>query len=95
MDIVKERRVNNYANQQKPRSCPILWISSKVRRVARSTLAETFALTDRTNSAFFVNQLAQKASLIRPLSNLQTTNLCMTAWAQLQERHNKEQIKLH
>ena len=95
MDIVKERRVNNYVNQQKPRSCPILWISNKVRRVARSTLTEIFALTDRTNSAFFVNQLAQKASLIRPLSNLQTTNLCMTAWAQLQERHNKEQIKLH
>lgn len=51
------------------RSCPISWKSNKVRRVARSTLAaETLALTDGTDAAYFINKLAQEASLTKQKS---------------------------
>ena len=46
-------------------SCPITWRSNKVRRIARSTLAaETLAFSDGCESALFINQLAQEATLM-------------------------------
>ena len=39
-------------------SCSVSWKSTKVRRVARSTLAvETLGLTECTDTACFINQL--------------------------------------
>ena len=52
------------------RSCPISWKSTKERSLARSILAvETFALTNRIDSTFFISHLVQEASLIEPTSH--------------------------
>ena len=47
-------------------SCPISWKSKKVRRIARSTLAaETLSFSDGSDTAYFINPLAQEAGLVR------------------------------
>ena len=52
-------------------SCPISWKSNKVRRIARSTLvAETLSFSDGSDTAYFINQLAQEAGLVRSPSSI-------------------------
>ena len=54
-------------------SCPVLWRSTKVRRVARSTLAaETLAFTEGADTACFINQLGEELSLIPPTLQITT-----------------------
>ena len=50
-------------------SCPISWKSNNVHRIARSTLAaETLPFSGGSNTAYFINQLAQEAALVRSSS---------------------------
>ena len=54
-------------------SSPVLWKSTKVCRVARSTLAaETLAFTEGADTACFINQLGKELSLIPPTSQIAT-----------------------
>ena len=54
-------------------SCPISWKSTKVRRVAKSTLAaETLAFTEGADTSCFINQLGEELSLIPPTSQITT-----------------------
>ena len=47
-------------------SCPVAWNSTKVKRVAKSTLAaEALALSERCDAAFWVSELAKEAGLIK------------------------------
>ena len=49
------------------RSCPISWRSTRVRRVARSTLAaESLAFADGIDTASFVTHLAGEFQMIKP-----------------------------
>ena len=48
-------------------ACPIAWRSSRIRRIARSTLAaETLAFADGCDTASFIKHLATEIKLIRP-----------------------------
>ena len=50
-------------------SCPISWKLNKVRKLARSTLAEeTLSFSDGSDTAYFINQLAQEAGLVKSSS---------------------------
>ena len=54
-------------------SCSVWWKSTKVRRVARSTLvAETLEFTEGADTACFINQLGEELSLIPPTSQITT-----------------------
>ena len=55
-----------FLKDQFNRSCPISWRSTRVRRVARSTLAaEALAFADGMDTAQFVHQLAEEFQLIK------------------------------
>ena len=52
------------------RSCPISWRSTRVRRVARSTLAaESLAFADGMDTASFVAKIAMEFQMIKPDSS--------------------------
>jgi len=49
------------------RSCPIAWRSTRVRRVARSTLAaESLSFADGMDSAVFISSLAEEFQMTKP-----------------------------
>jgi hypothetical protein len=53
------------------RACPISWRSTRVRRVARSTLAaESLAFADGIDAAAFVSHLAEEFHMIPPKSTV-------------------------
>ena len=53
------------------RICPISWRSTRVRRVARSTLAaESLAFADGMDTASFVSHLAEEFQMIQPQSTI-------------------------
>ena len=55
-----------FLKDQFNRSCPISWRSTRVRRIARSTLAaEALSFADGMDTANFVYQLADKLQLIK------------------------------
>ena len=54
-------------------SSPIAWKSTKLRRVARSTLAaETLAFTEGADTAYFIAQIGEESTLIQPSSPINT-----------------------
>ena len=58
-------------------SCPISWKSNKVCRIARSSLAaEALTFSDGSDTAYFINQLAQEAGLVRSLSPISAYTGC-------------------
>ena len=63
-----------FASDKFNMSCPVLWKSTKVLRVARSTLAtETLAFAKGADTACFINQLGEELSLIPPTSQIPHT----------------------
>ena len=55
-----------FLKDQLNRSCPISWRSTRVRRIARSTLAaEALSFADGMDTAEFVHQLADEFQLIK------------------------------
>ena len=54
-------------------SCPISWKSNKVCRIARSSLAaEALSFSGGSDTAYFINQLAQEVGLVRSPSPIFT-----------------------